>query len=224
MAKPLIDADALIAQFENATAQQGEQLRKAVSSATLQALQGRELTLKNIRGALKGVTDAVGQGVAQAGLPAVDAEGLLDKAVAGMDEALLKAVEAHRLALGQLVSQGADLREKHLGKALSDLEKFEDTLMATVRKAAEGSNAQMAGSWGQVLEKMQLGGTLSGTRATDTAEKLMDDMQSAMRSTRAASLRAAQAMAESYTAMVSGVLLGMSEALQQGNTGKRSKK
>ena len=37
MAKPLIDADALIAQFENATAQQGEQLRKAVSSATLQA-------------------------------------------------------------------------------------------------------------------------------------------------------------------------------------------
>jgi hypothetical protein len=224
MAKPLIDADALIAQFENATAQQGEQLRKAVSSATLQALQGRELTLKNIRGALKGVTDAVGQGVAQAGLPAVDAEGLLDKAVAGMDEALLKAVEAHRLALGQLVSQGADLREKHLGKALSDLEKFEDTLMATVRKAAEGSNAQMAGSWGQVLEKMQLGGTLSGTRATDTAEKLMDDMQSTLRSSRAASLRAAQAMAESYTAMVSGVLLGMSEALQQGSGGKRGKK
>jgi hypothetical protein len=224
MAKPLIDADALISQFENATAQQGEQLRKAVSSATLQALQGRELTLKNIRGALKGVTDAVGQGVAQAGLPAVDAEGLLDKAVAGMDEALLKAVEAHRLALGQLVSQGADLREKHLGKALSDLEKFEDTLMATVRKAAEGSNAQMAGSWGQVLEKMQLGGTLSGTRATDTAEKLMDDMQSTLRSSRAASLRAAQAMAESYTAMVSGVLLGMSEALQQGSGGKRGKK
>jgi hypothetical protein len=58
VAKPLIDADALIAQFENATAQQGEQLRKAVSGATLQALQGRELTLKNIRAALKGVTDA----------------------------------------------------------------------------------------------------------------------------------------------------------------------
>jgi hypothetical protein len=34
-------------------------------------------------------------------------------------------------------------------------------------------------------------------------------------STRAASLRAAQALAESYTAMVSGVLMGMSEALQQ---------
>jgi hypothetical protein len=54
MAKPLIDADALIAQFQTATAQQGEQLRKAVSGATLQALQGRELTLKNIRSRAQG--------------------------------------------------------------------------------------------------------------------------------------------------------------------------
>ena len=43
---------------------------------------------------------------------------LLDKAVAGMDDALLKAVEAHRAALQQLTGQGADLREKHLKKAL----------------------------------------------------------------------------------------------------------
>jgi hypothetical protein len=54
MVKPLVDADALIAQFQTATAQQGEQVRKAVANATLQALQGRELTLKNIRSALKG--------------------------------------------------------------------------------------------------------------------------------------------------------------------------
>jgi hypothetical protein len=49
MAKPMFDADALIAQFETATAQQGEQLRKAVATPRWQALQGRELTLKNIR-------------------------------------------------------------------------------------------------------------------------------------------------------------------------------
>jgi hypothetical protein len=225
MAQPLIDADALIAQFENATAQQGAQLRKAVSGATLQALQGRELSLKNIRSVLKGVTDAVSAGVLKSALPSADAEGLLDKAVAGMDDALLKAVEANRLALGQLVAQGADLREKHLSKAVADLEKFEDTLIASVRKAATGAGGPLEGPWAQVLEKMQLGGTASGHRATATAEKLMDDMQAAMRSSRAASLKAAQAMAESYTAMVSGVLLGMSEALQQGSSaGKGTKK
>ena len=68
------------------------------------------------------------------------------------------------------------------------------------------------------------GGDCAETFASATADKLMDDMQAAMRNSRAASLKAAQAMAESYTAMVSGVLLGMSEALQQGGAGKAAAK
>ena len=82
------------------------------------------------------------------------------------------------------------------------------------RNRRRDSSSQLGASWGHVLEKMQAGGTVSGGRATATAEKLMDDMQAAMRNSRAASLKAAQAMAESYTAMVSGVLLGMSEAMK----------
>lgn len=216
MARPMIDPEALIAMFESASAQQGAQLRKAASDATLSALQGRELSLKNIRAALKSVADAASLGAAKNVGVGVNAEALLDNAVAGMDDALLKAVDANRVALQQLVAQGADLREKHLKKALDDLDKFEDTMFATLKKTAAGAGAPMAGAWGQVLEKMQAGGTLSGAQAATTAEQLTQQMQDAMRSTRAASLRAAQAMAESYTAMVSGVLIGMSEALQGG--------
>lgn len=220
MAKPLIDPEALITMFENATAQQGAQLKKAVSDATLAALQGRELTLKNIRGALESVASAASAGAAKNAVPEVDVGKLLDSAVAGMDAALLKAVDANRVALGQLVAQGADLREKHLKKALSDLDKFEDTLFASMKKAAEGAGAPLAGAWGSALEKMQAGGSQVGAKAESTAEQITEQMQSAMRSTRAASIRAAQAMAESYTAMVSGVLLGMSDALQSGTKKK----
>jgi hypothetical protein len=138
-----------------------------------------------------------------------------------MDDALLKAVEANRLALGRLVEQGADLREKHLKKALDDLDKFEESMFAAVRKAAAGVEGPLAGAWSQVLEKMQAGGTLSGAKASSTAEELATQMQQAMRSSRAASMRAAQALAESYTAMVSGVLLGMSDALQAGSAAKK---
>lgn len=222
MAKPTFDADALISAFESATAQQGAQLKKAVSDATLAALQGRELTLKNIRAALKAVTEAASAGAAKNLTSGVDAEGLLDQAVAGMDQALLKAVEANRVALGQLVSQGADLRDKHLKKALDDLDRFEDTMFAAIKKAAAGVESPMAGAWNQVLEKMQAGGTLSGAQASNTAEQLAAQMQDAMRTSRAASIRAAQAMAESYTAMVSGVLLGMSDALQSGAAAKKT--
>ena len=213
MAKPMIDPDALIAMFETATATQGAQLKKAVSDATLAALQGRELTLKNIRAALKSVSEAASAGAAKNVVPGLDPETLLDNAVAGMDDAMVKAVDANRVALQQLVSQGADLREKHLKKAMDDLDKFEDTMFGALKKTAEGAGAPMAGAWGQVLEKFQAGGTLAGAKAATTAEQMTEQMQSAMRSTRAASMRAAQAMAESYTAMVSGVLMGMSEAL-----------
>jgi hypothetical protein len=215
MSKALFDPEALVSMFETASAKQSADLRKAVSAATLQALQGRELTLKNIRGALKSVSEAASQGAAKNMMPGVDAESLLEKAVAGMDDALLKAVDANRAALQQFVSQGADLREKHLKKALADLEKMEDTMFAAFKKTADGAGAPMAGAWGQVLEKMQAGGTLTGTQAAGTVEQLTGQMQTALRDTRAASLRAMQVMAEGYTAMVSGVLLGMSDALQQ---------
>ena len=214
MAKPLIDPDALITLFETATAKQGAQLRQGVSTATLAALQARELSLKNIRSTLKAVSEAATQGAAKNLGAGVDPQVLLEQAVAGMDAALLKAVDANRVALESLVQQGADLREKHMKKALDDLDNFEDTMFAALKKTAAGASAPMAGAWAPVLQKMQAGGTLSGAQATLTTEQLAEQMHSAMRSTRAASMRAVQAMAESYTAMVSGVLIGMSDALQ----------
>ena len=222
MSKPMIDPEALISMFEQATAKQGAQLRKAAGDATLAALQGRELTLKNIRGALKTVSEAASQGVAKNIVQGVDPEALLDKAVAGMDDALLKAVEANQKALSTLAAQGASLREGHLQKALADLEKMEDSLFATLKKTASSAGAPMAGAWGSVLEKMQTQGTLSGAQATATAQDMAEQMQAAVRSTRAAGFRAAQVMAESYTAMVSGVLLGMSEALQSTAPAKKA--
>ena len=221
MSKPMFDAQALISMFENATAQQGAQLRKATTEATMAALQGRELTLKNMRGALKQVADSASAGVAKNVLPNVDAENLLEQAVAGMDQAMLKAVDANRVALTTLTTQGADLREKHLSKALSDLEKMEDTMFDALKKAAAGAGAPMASAWAPVLQKMQAGGTLSGAQATLTSEQMAEQMQMAMRSTRATGMRAAQALAESYTAMVSGVLLGMSDALANGGKTKK---
>jgi hypothetical protein len=221
--RPAFDADALITQFEKASAEGSAKLRKAVADATLQALQGRELSLKNVRAALASITQAANTGLARNATPGLDADALIDQAVAGMDDAMLKAVEANRLALEQFAAQGADLREKHLKKALSDLEKFEDALLSTVQKGATGVGEPFAGAWGQVFDKLNAGGTLSGAQATQTAEQLMAQMQTAVRDTRAASLRAAQAMAESYTAMVSGVLLGMSEAMKS-PAGKSARK
>jgi primosomal protein N'' len=211
-----IDQDAIVKMFSEATAKQGEALRKAVSEATLKALQGRELTMENIKKVLKTVTTAATAGAAQNVASPIDVEALLTKAFAGMDAALLQAVEANRKALQQFVDQGAGLQEKQLKGALANIEKMEDTFFATVTKAAQGVSGPMQGPWEHVLSAMKMKGTDTGAQATQTVEQLVAQTQTALRDGRAATAKTAQAMLDGYAALVSGVLIGMSEGLQSG--------
>ena len=216
MIKHGIDQEALISKFSEATAKQGEAIRKAVTETTLKALQGRELSLANIKQVLNTVAKAASTGAAGSALPSVDVETLLAKAVAGMDAALEKAVQANRKALQQMVDQGADLRETQVKKALADIDKMEDTLFAAMRKAADGSQASLEVPWAEVLKATQGKGTSTGAQATATITQLMDSAQTNLRRGRALGMRASQAMLDSYSTLVSGVLIGMSDALQQG--------
>ena len=218
MIKAGIDQDAIIQMFSQATAKQGEALRKAVSEATLKALQGRELTLENIRKVLKTVTQASSAGAALNPAGPVDIEAMLGKAFAGMDAALLQAVQANQKALQQFVDQGVDLKDKQMKSALANVEKMEDMFFAAVGQAAQGAGGSVQGPWDQVLKAMKLSGTDTGAQATQTVEQLVEQSRTALRDGRAASVRAAQAMMDSYAALVSGVLIGMSEGLTQGSS------
>lgn len=224
MAKMPFDQEALIQTLADAGAQQGEQARKAVYDATLKALQGRELTLQNIRATLKGIAQAVSAGAARNAMPDVDVEQLLSQAVSGMDDALLKAVDANRVAMQQFIDQGVSLQDSSMKKAVETLEKLEDTMFKAIAKSVDGASEQLAAPWAQVLGKLQAGGTHTGTQAAQTLQGLTEQMQTAMRDSRAAGLRAAQALAESYTAMVSGVLIGMSDAMRAPAARKTPKK
>jgi hypothetical protein len=215
MMKAGIDQDALITMFAEASAKQGESLRKGVSEATLRALQGRELTLDNIKKVVKNVAEAASTGLARNPTPAIDVEALLGKALGGIDAALLQAVEANRKALEQFVSGGVSLSEKPLKEALANIEKMEDAFFGAVTKASQ-SAGPLQGPWQGALEAMKMKGSATGAQATQTVESLVGQAQTALRQGRATSMRAAQAMLDSYAAMVSGVLIGMSEGLQAG--------
>ncbi len=227
MVKSGIDHEALVNLFSEASAKQGEALRKAVSEATLKALQGRELTLQNIRSVLKAVTQAASAGASRNVSPAVDVEDLLERAFAGMDAALLQAVEANRMALQQFVDQGVGLERGRLKSALADLEKMEDVFITTVSKAAQAASEQLQAPWGHVIDAMKLKGTDTGMQAAATVEQLVAQGQAALRDGREMSVRAAQALMQGYSTLVSGVLIGMSEGLQQGGataSGARTRK
>ncbi len=215
MIKAGIDQDAIAKMFSDATAKQGDVLRKGVSEATLRALQGRELTIANIKKVLNSVATAMGAGIGKSGASAPDIESMLAKAVAGMDEALLKAVEAHRRALQQFVDQGVSLQEKQLKSALTGLENMEAAFFTTLTKAVEGIGAApLHGPWGNVMEAMRAKGSDTGGRAAQTVKDLLQQTGDAMRGNRAGTANAGRAMLDGYAALASGVLIGMSEGLQ----------
>lgn len=214
MARYGFDHEALMGQFAEASARQGEALRKAVHDATLKGLQGRELTLKNIEKVVHQVSQAAALGAGQNPLGEMQMQTLLGKAMGGMDAALLQAVEANRRALQQLVEQGVGLRENQVRKAMSEIDRMEDMFFSTVRKAVADSSAPMQSVWGQVLEKMQLKGSGTGAHAAQSLEQLTEQAQNALREGRAMGVKTMQTMLDSYAALASGVLLGLSQAMQ----------
>jgi hypothetical protein len=186
-----------------------------VSNATLQALQGRELTLESIRKVVRTVAGAASLGAARNPASAVDVEAMLGKALAGIDSALLQAVEANRKALQQFVSTGVGLTEKPMKDALANIERMEDTFFDAIAKASKTAGPLQA-PWEHALSAMKMKGSDTGAQASQTVQSLLSQAQSSLRSSRASGMRAAQVMLDSYAALVSGVLIGMSEGLQSG--------
>ena len=198
MIKAGIDQDALGTFFSQNGARQGEVVRKAVFEATLKALQGRELSLENIRRVLKSAALASSTGAAGNHGSQEQVEALLAKAIAGEAKVPFFAIS------------GSDFVEMFVGVGAS---RFGEVFIAAVGKAAEVAAASLQVPWHHVLDHMKHHGTSSGLQATQVVEQLMEQSHTAMRSGRAASVRAAQSMMESYASLVSGVLLGMSEGM-----------
>ena len=213
MVKAGIDQDAISGLFSQASARQGAMLRNAVTAATLKALQGRELTLENIRRVLKAVALATTAGLALNKARPAALEGMLTRSVEGMDAALVKAVDANRTALRQFMDLGVGLQSEQMKLALGNLEKFEEVFLSVLGKVAQIAAAPLNRPWQHVFESLRTKGSGSGAQAHLVVEQLMEQSHAALRKGRAANVRAAQAMMDSYASLVSGVLLDMSEGI-----------
>ena len=210
MNKHGVDQETLIKQFSQASRQQSEALRGSVEQATLRALQGRELTMKSVKQVLQAVMQAVSAGAAR-NTAAGDAEALLDQAVAGIDAALVRAVQASQRVLQQMVDQGVDVHEAKVKKALADIERMEDAIFQVARKVGASETASIP--WGQALGGLRESGSATGASAAAAIEQITARARQAARDGRALGQRAALAMMEHHAAMAGGVLLGMAQAL-----------
>jgi hypothetical protein len=212
-----MNSDEVLKGLARESVKQGENLRAAVRELTLNALKSRELTLGEIKRVLKTVTEGVNLGVAG---QKIDAERTLSEALAGMDEAVLKTVQANHLALQQLASQGQSLRQGAMKKALEDLERLEDEFLKTVKEATKSGSKQLRDQWASVLKATEASGTATATEIEATMEEFGERMREAVRQQRRQALKAAEMFSENFTTLASGILIGITEGLEQGKSGK----
>ena len=188
------------------------QIRSSVRDITLKALQVRELGLSQINNVVRKVTEGVNAGLGDKG----DVEKVLADAVAGMDDALLKVVEANQVALTKLTEGGASFEESSVKKALDELEKLEDRFRDGITQGTQEAGARLTQQWASVLDKIPHGGTDTGERVLQTITTHAQQAKDAMTQSREAGLKVAHTLTQNYATLVSGVLMGLSEAMQHG--------
>src|SRR3954466_13389377 len=206
-----MDADEVLKGLARESVKQGENLRMAVRELTLSALRGRELTVDQITRVVRSVTEGVNLGAAGA---KVDAERVLGESFAGMDEAVLKAVQANPLAVQRLSAQGEG--GSSLQKALDDLERLEDEFLKTVKDATKKGSQQLREQWARLLQQKEDAGTATQAQIEQTVEEFGNRMRDAVRQQRRTALKATEAMMENFNTLASGILIGLTEGLEQG--------
>ena len=210
MTSPAMDVDQLLKSLASQSIKQGSNVRATVRNLTLKALQQRELTLDQIRKVLRSITEGVTLGVARR---EIKAEAALSDTVAGMDDALLKAVQASNVALHRMTGEGYDYEDSNLKQALDELEKLEDELLQSIVQATDSAGEKIKAPWERVLEKTKRSGTATGTQVASTIRDYAKRAQAAMREQRETGFKTAHLLTQNFATLASGILIGMSEGL-----------
>src|SRR5216117_3807938 len=148
MKTPTINPDEMLKSMAAEAVKQHKQIRTTIRDLTLEALQMRELSLKQINSVVREVTEGVGVGDGK-----IDVEKALSNALAGMDEALLKVVEANKVALQKLTEGGASFEESSVKKGLKELEAFEEKFLDGVKQSAQEASERTKEQWKSILDK-----------------------------------------------------------------------
>jgi hypothetical protein len=207
-----IEVDEVLKKMAAESVKQGENLRATVRDLTLKALQTRELSLAQIRQVVASITEGVNVGAAKA---KIDAAKPLAETLRGMDDALLKAVEASRITLQLFTDHGVGVKDSLVMVALDELERLEDEFLRSVRQSADHASSNIRAKWTPVLEKMKPGATETGARVQSAIAQFSAHAKETMRKQRRTTLKATAMMTQSFGTLASGVLVGLAEGMKR---------
>jgi hypothetical protein len=190
---------------------QGVDIRGRVHDLTLAALQSRRFD----RDAMRDVFRAVTAGVATGAEGSPDMRQALADGLKGMDQALARSAEAGASALKQLASSGRNFSETDLKAALANLKRLEDDFVATITNVADAASGPVQPQLRGALGDLTRAGTETGKQLALAMNELVFRFANFSLDAGIAGLEVAGEFGARFANLASGILSGISDALQK---------
>ncbi len=185
----------------------GEDVYQKVRDITLKALTEHDLDEANI----KAVVEAISKGMTQ-GLDTTEdvAKHSFEEAAEALDDALVSAAEATKLAVDEAASSVKTFSEQDVKRTIEDLKALEDLFLDTLSEAGKESSELVQ----NIVNNFVQHARNSGTAVGDRVQKLVDALLEVRDNSGKVLLEAASDTAAKLAKIGSGILAGIAESLE----------
>ncbi len=194
------------------TVEQGRDLRTQVRDITLRALSRRSLSLGEVGGVVRAVTEGVSLGLDRRGGEIKDAA---REALGGLDEALKKLAEVTRSTMQQATSQGKAFKTEDLKPALDEMKRLEETFLSTLSQVTHAAGGRIKDEFQSFLSHSRNAGTDSGRVMADAVAEFNKRFFSTVKEGVKDSVGVAGDLKQRLGEVGSGIFSGMADALHE---------
>ena len=214
------EMDALEAEVREAVAN-GSHIQDTVHRLTLKAMNAQRIDLDSLQriitAVMQGAHDGASQQLLQATNQAHAAKSQITEAIAGLDSALARFVEASKLAIEEAAGQAKKFSDTELARTRSDLESLESLFLETLHHTATAAQGLIADVLLDISHHAKNTGTNVGSQLKETLATLAQQVASVGHSQMEVGVSLAQKTADFVSKSANGVLSGIKD---QSKTGK----
>jgi hypothetical protein len=192
--------------------QEGRDIRTQVHDLTLEALAGRRFDPEGIRDVVRTMGEGIASGAQRSG---ENMHQVVSEALAGLDQALMRSVEAGRLALEQLLAEGRRLSDRELQVAFDGLRRLEEDFLATVEQVAEAAGEGIRPELREALARARHNGTETGREVARLMTELGQRISKATLHAAFTGVETAVEVGARFAQVAGGILSGLADCLRE---------
>ncbi len=197
--------------------EKNEDVQAAVRDITLKALGEGELDRERIKSVAEAVMQGAGDAVARESQQMKES---LGEAAAGLEQALIQAADAFRLAIEEAIGRVSEFSSTELKRSLNDLDSLEDIFVETLQRTAKSSGETVR----TIAEDMATHARNSGTSVGQHVARNIERLQNRLRELGADTAEAGEEAANRIGKIARGILAGIGETLLTIAEGKKDQK